>query len=389
MDKIAIIIVLLLAAFGHCGLIVWAYNSINATGLRRTTIKRIEKGILLIGLLLPTCAFVLELQYREAGSAISFESLQFVNKIYLVILSLFAIVAAPFWIDSRPVFSQSRDRSEQVVSHLWKPKVQGEFFRGRKFSIMGRLPLNEIGWMEVNQKKLLVDNLPQPLRGLTIAHISDVHLTGQMEPFFYRQAFDWLQRVKPDLIVLSGDIVDYDRCVADIKIIFDGLQAPLGQYFVLGNHDRRLRDPLKVSDRLIDMGWHDAGKDHASFLHQGLNVRVVGNELPWFRRVLPDAHAVESFGWTLGIAHSPDQFAWGVSIGCGLLLCGHTHGGQIRLPGIGPIVAPSWHGTRYASGVFERNGTIMHVSRGMSGIHPYRWGCPPEVSILQLADRAG
>jgi predicted MPP superfamily phosphohydrolase len=388
MDTIAILIVFLLAAFGHCGLIVWAYNSFNATGWRRTTIKRIEKVILLIGLLLPACAVILELQSRAAGSAISFESLHLINKVYLVILCLFAVVAAPFWIESRPVFSQSRDRSEEVVSHLWKPKVKGECFRGKKFSIMGRLPFNEIGWMEVNRKKLLMDNLPESLHGLTIAHISDIHLTGQMEPLFYRQAFEWLQEARPDVIVLSGDIVDYDRCVEDIKIIFHGLHAPLGKYFVLGNHDRRLRDPLQVSESLIDLGWHDAGKRHTSFLHQGLNVRVVGNELPWFQRVEADAHSAESFGWTLGIAHSPDQFAWGVSTGCGLLLCGHTHGGQIRLPGVGPIVAPSWHGTRYASGVFERNGTIMHVSRGMSGVHPYRWGCPPEVSVLQLADRA-
>ena len=388
MDKIAILFVFLLAAFGHCGLIVWAYNSINATGWRRTRIKRIEKVILLIGLLLPACAMILELQSRAAGWSISLESLHLINKVYLVILCSFAIVAAPFWIESRPVFSQSRDRSEQIVSHLWKPKVRGEHFRGRKFSIMGRLPFNEIGWMEVNRKKLLMDNLPPSLHGLTIAHISDIHLTGQMEPLFYRQAFDWLQQLMPDVIVLSGDIVDYDRCVEDIKIIFDGLHAPLGKYFVLGNHDRRLRDPLQVSESLIDLGWHDAGKRHTCFLHQGLNVRVVGNELPWFQRVESDVHSTESFGWTLGIAHSPDQFAWGVSIGCGLLLCGHTHGGQIRIPGIGPIVAPSWYGTRYASGVFERNGTIMHVSRGMSGIHPYRWGCPPEVSILQLADHA-
>jgi predicted MPP superfamily phosphohydrolase len=388
MDKIALFIVILLAAIGLFGLVVWGYNSINATGWRRTTIKRIEKLILFVGLLLPACALLIELRYREAGSAVSFGSLQLANKIILVALCLFVVSAAPFWIDSRPVFSQSRDRSQQLVSHLWKPKVKGAFYRGRKFSTMGRLPLNEIGWMEVNQKKLFFDNLPRSLHDLTIAHISDVHLTGQMEPLFYRQAFEWLQQLQPDVFVLSGDIVDYDRCVDEIDIVFEGLHAPLGKYFVLGNHDRRLRDPTQVSDRLVKLGWHDAGKCHASFRHNGLSVRVVGNELPWFHRYESDSYSTDSFGWTLGIAHSPDQLGWGVNAGCGLLLCGHTHGGQIRFPGIGPIVAPSWHGTRYASGVFERNGTLMHVSRGMSGVHPYRWGCPPEVSFLCLANRA-
>ena len=387
MDKIALPVFILLATIGHCGLVVWAYNSINATGLRRTTIKRIEKLILLIAVLLPTCAIAAELYSREAGSAFTFENLRFLNKIFLVVLCLFAVVAAPFWIESRPIFSQSKDLSQHLVSHLWKPKEKGSCFRGRKFSAMGRLPFNEIGWMEVNQKKLLLDNFPKALHGLTIAHISDVHLTGQMEPLFYRQAFEWLQQLQPDMFVLSGDIVDYDRCVDDIDVVFDGLHAPLGKYFVLGNHDRRLRDPIQVSNRLIQLGWHDAGKCHASFLRNGMKVRVVGNELPWFHRYETESHSDDVFSWTLGIAHSPDQLAWGVKTGCGLLLCGHTHGGQIRFPGIGPIVAPSWHGTRYASGVFERNGTLMHVSRGMSGVHPYRWGCPPEVSFLHLTDR--
>lgn len=388
MDKIALFTFLLLGALGHAGLVVWAYNSINATGFRRTTIKRIEKLILVAGLILPAVAVFVEFQSRESGAELSFLELHLANKVLLVSLSLFAVSAAPFWIESRPVFSQAKERSAQVMSHLWKPEVRGTHFRGRKFALMGRLPLNEIDWMEVNQKKLFLNHLPSPLDGLTIAHISDIHLTGQMEHRFYRQAFEWLQQHQPDLIVLSGDIVDYDRCLEDIDVVFDGLHAPLGRYFVLGNHDRRLRDPLQVSHRLVEMGWNDAGKGHASFQRNGLNVRVIGNELPWFQRCEAEAQPNQNFDWTLGIAHSPDQFGWAVTNRCGLVLCGHTHGGQIRLPVIGPIVAPSWHGTRYASGVFERNGTIMHVSRGMSGIHPYRWGCPPEVSLLRLANRS-
>ena len=81
----------------------------------------------------------------------------------------------------------------------------------------------------------------------------------------------------------------------------------------------------------------------------------------------------------------PDQFAWGIANRCRLLLCGHTHGGQIRFPVIGPVIAPSRFGSRYASGVFSKGETVMHVSSGISGIHPYRWGCMPEVTILVLA----
>ncbi len=66
------------------------------------------------------------------------------------------------------------------------------------------------------------------------------------------------------------------------------------------------------------------------------------------------------------------------------MLAGHTHGGQIRIPLVGPLVAPSHYGSEFASGVFYLKPTLMHVSRGLSGVHPFRWFCPPEISILTL-----
>ena len=119
----------------------------------------------------------------------------------------------------------------------------------------------------------------------------------------------------------------------------------------------------------------------------------MGNELPWFQRraslefagteALVSRDATQA-DWVLGVSHTPDQFKWGISNRCNLLLCGHTHGGQIRLPWVGPIVAPSKYGSRYASGVFFNDPTLMHVSRGLSGVHPFRWGCIPEVTVLEL-----
>ena len=66
------------------------------------------------------------------------------------------------------------------------------------------------------------------------------------------------------------------------------------------------------------------------------------------------------------------------------MLAGHTHGGQIRLPIIGPIVAPSHFGVKYASGVFYESPTLVHVSRGVSGLDPIRINCPPEVTKITL-----
>jgi predicted MPP superfamily phosphohydrolase len=90
----------------------------------------------------------------------------------------------------------------------------------------------------------------------------------------------------------------------------------------------------------------------------------------------------------IGVSHSPDQLPWAKQLGVSLLLCGHTHGGQIRFPWIGPIIAPSKYGSRFASGVFYQSPTLMHVSRGISGVHPIRLGCLPEVSILELRKKS-
>jgi predicted MPP superfamily phosphohydrolase len=84
------------------------------------------------------------------------------------------------------------------------------------------------------------------------------------------------------------------------------------------------------------------------------------------------------------LAHSPDQLSWARRNDIDLMLAGHTHGGQIRFPLIGPILAPSRYGVRYAAGTFYLPPVVMHVSRGISGLQPLRFNCPPELTKLVL-----
>ena len=84
------------------------------------------------------------------------------------------------------------------------------------------------------------------------------------------------------------------------------------------------------------------------------------------------------------VSHTPDHFHWAVRQEYDLVLSGHTHGGQVRFPLIGPVFAPSLHGTRYTSGTFARGSTVLHVSRGVSGIHPLRWLCPTRNQSVNL-----
>lgn len=389
--------VLCLAFVGHFGIWIALYNRINATGLNRKTIKRIEKGIVIACGLIPILGLGLEWQRTESLAFLfDWQLLSLASKAYITIcVGAFAFMA-PFWLLDRPPFVLRNDRHQLLHSeslnrvHLENP----EHIVGQSFRRMAHLPGNQITSLERNCKKLLVDGLPADMAGMRIAHFSDVHFTGQLGNSFYRLAVDWVRDQQPDLIVLSGDIVDYAHALSQIEPVFEGLTARHGMYFILGNHDRRLANPFSVCERLCDIGWTDVGRRNSTVSIGHATLEILGNEAPWFYRntdaVVEDAalsHNESVDHFRLGVSHSPDQFGWGISNHCGLLLCGHTHGGQIRFPWIGPVVTPSWFGSRYASGVFYGGAkTVMHVSRGVSGVHPFRWGCLPEVSILELSE---
>ena len=113
---------------------------------------------------------------------------------------------------------------------------------------------------------------------------------------------------------------------------------------------------------------------------------LAGNELPWFKpaadpRTFPPRSEVPL---RIVLAHSPDQLEWARQADGDLMLAGHTHGGQIRLPLIGPVLSPSLKGVHYASGLFYEPPTILNVSRGLSGEVPLRMNCTPEIVHLTL-----
>ncbi len=396
-------------AIGHFGFWIWLFNRVNSTGFPRKTIKRFEKLIVLVCGVIPVALawhavrLLSTVDRPGEGSMLNpiESSLAFA---YCVSMSWFAFVMAPFWLAARPHFAIAKDRYTIIevedLNQLQHPAANAEqYISGSRFRRMAKLPGNQIVSIQRNQKRLYIEDLPEDMVGVRIAHLSDIHLTGQLSNSFYRLAMDWVCEQSPDLIVLSGDIVDYESEITQLQAVFDGLKARLGMHFILGNHDKRLPVPTAVCDGLVSMGWTDLGRAEALVRNGATPIRLLGNELPWFRRgTVPSAASSvlssnlslrsesNAAEWILGVSHSPDQFKWGISNRCNLLLCGHTHGGQIRLPMLGPVIAPSKYGSRFASGVFFRDPTLMHVSRGVSGVHPFRWGCIPEVSILELAD---
>lgn len=263
-----------------------------------------------------------------------------------------------------------------------------------------RLPLNEILQLETTQWVLDVPRLVPALDGLSVVHLSDFHILGRVGKAFFREVVRTSNELQPDLVCITGDIMERAACLDWIPDTLGQLSARYGVFFILGNHDRkvyagRLRRTLTESG-LVDLG----GCSH-SIQIQGAPVELIGNERPWFdgwgssvgrlKRTSRPSQADDAlhapYSLRIVLAHSPDQLAWARAQDADLMLAGHTHGGQIRIPPLGAIFSPTASGVRYISGIFHVRPTILHVSRGLSGDVPVRWNCPPEIAHLRL--RAG
>jgi len=249
-----------------------------------------------------------------------------------------------------------------------------------------RLPGNQLLQLEVNHKEMPLGSAAEGLAGLTVTHFSDLHISGQMGKQFYESLCDQVNQLSSDLVCLSGDILDDDHCREWFPETLGRLQARLGVYYVLGNHDARHADPDLLRQELAGCGLTDlAGRQHL-LSHQEGQLLLAGTEVPW----LGTLQALEDFPGknplSLLLSHSPDTIRWARRRGISLVLAGHLHGGQIRLPVIGPVVSPSFHGVRFSGGRFRCGNTLLHVSRGVGGMQPLRWNCRPELTQLKLTD---
>jgi predicted MPP superfamily phosphohydrolase len=252
---------------------------------------------------------------------------------------------------------------------------------------LDRIPGNEATSLVVDRKRLAVPRLPAELEGLTIAHISDLHMTGRIGAGYFSYLADQINSLRPDVIAITGDIVEKEVCWPWLDQSLGKLCAPLGVYFILGNHDAFV-DADRTRAILADAGMTYLGGRWVRADWNGAAVLLGGNEQPWIGPAAPrDAlppRPPDNAEFRHVLCHTPDRFAWCVRAEADLALAGHTHGGQIQFPLYGPVASPSLFGTRYACGVFRRGHTVLHVTRGIAGQTPLRWRCPPEIALLEL-----
>ncbi len=262
---------------------------------------------------------------------------------------------------------------------LWKRL--GHAARGNgKWRWLTYLPGSCVFKFDVTELTLKLPRLPEKLDGLSILFLSDLHFHGTPSKFWFDAIIDrLLQFPKPDIVALGGDYVDSDEHRAWIASIFGRLEWNEIGVAILGNHDA-YHEPTAVRGELSKCGFAMIGGESKEVIIRGERCVFTGNELPWF----PAPSAPPPGGFRICVSHSPDRFPWAQQHGFDLIFAGHVHGGQVRVPIIGSIFVPSLYGRRYDMGVFEKNGTVLVVGRGLSGKEPLRFRCNPQVIRMVL-----
>jgi predicted MPP superfamily phosphohydrolase len=253
--------------------------------------------------------------------------------------------------------------------------------RGRH-SFLARLPGNEIFQVDFTERTLCLPTLPTAWDGLSILHLSDLHLCGTPDRPFYEEVLQRCAGWKADLVALTGDVVDGPEYRGWIVPLLGRLRWRVAGFAILGNHDCWHEPPL-IRKQLERAGLRVVGNTWEQMMVRGEPLAVIGHEGPWFRPE-PDLTDCPQDVFRLCLSHTPDNVFWGRRHAVDLMLSGHNHGGQVRLPLLGSVLVPSRYGRRFDCGLFEQGPTVLHVSRGLGGSHPLRFNCRPEVTRLVL-----
>jgi predicted MPP superfamily phosphohydrolase len=265
---------------------------------------------------------------------------------------------------------------------LW-PQLGSKLIGDGKNRLLARVPGNGAFKFDITDFTLALPKLPPEWDGLTLLVLSDLHFHGTPSRAYFDRVIDELTAGPvPDLVCLPGDFVDTAVHHAWIVPLLGRLKASGAKLAVLGNHDD-YHDPDAVRAELTAAGYTVLGNRWCEITVRGVPCVAVGHEGPWFTPP-PDLTGAPVGPFRLCVSHTPDNFYWAQSNGVGLMLCGHVHGGGIRVPIIGSIFIPSIYGRRFDQGVFEENGTVLVVSRGVSGKEPLRIRCNPHAIRVTL-----
>jgi uncharacterized protein len=256
-------------------------------------------------------------------------------------------------------------------------------------SVLGYAASVEPRWLQVQKLTLSFPALPAAFRGIRVLHFSDIHYGFHYDLQELRGLAERIMSFEPDLICFTGDLVDRGLR-EDAQVIVDALStisAPLGCFAVLGNHDY-YRNGDEVEGILEKSGFRCLRNEAVSISKEGEQIIVAGVEdmakgKPSIRRAMQGTSAEQ---FIILLSHCPDYATAALGHAVDLQLSGHSHGGQVRIPGLGALITPPF-GRMYPDGLYQLGGGKMtlYTNRGIGVSQlPIRFMCRPELTLFTL-----
>jgi predicted MPP superfamily phosphohydrolase len=251
-------------------------------------------------------------------------------------------------------------------------------------SKVARSAINEATSLSLERVEITLERLPKKLDGFRIIHLSDTHHSPFTDLDHIRRAVRVANRLKPDLVCLTGDYVSHDaEFISPVANALGKLTGRFGVLACLGNHDHWTNAPLVTKTLvregitvLVNEGFRlEAGG--AAFWICGVDDHMVGKtDLP---AALKGSYPDEM---KLLLAHNPVILRQAVRYGVDLTLSGHTHGGQVKVRDPEKRILPR---RKLSSGLHRRKGSQIYITRGIGTVVlPVRYQCPPEISLIEL-----
>ena len=248
----------------------------------------------------------------------------------------------------------------------------------------------------VNEIKITNDKIPQSFEGFRIAQVSDLHNAELGKD--NNKLIEKLNECEPDIIVLTGDLIDSNHTNLEVALSFARQAVKIAPcYFVTGNHEAWVGSQYEELKTSLENAGVTVLQDEAIELNYGDEcIQLIGLNDPDFSE--RDSFLSESIletklsqvnisdGFTILLSHRPEHFNVYQNKNIDLVLSGHAHGGQFRLPFLGGVIAPN-QGLfpKYDAGIYTENGTTMIVSRGIgNSIIPFRVNNRPEIVLVEL-----
>lgn len=251
--------------------------------------------------------------------------------------------------------------------------------------------------LELNTYTVTSDEIPEEFHGFRIAHVSDVHNTEIGDD--NKKLISVLREAEPDIIAITGDLIDSRNTDIETALRFaEGAAEIAPCYYVTGNHEARVAEYDELKKRLIELGVVVLDNKRVELEKNGEALTFIGVDDPDFTAdyLFDDSKSIieaqvqrlsdKEDRYTVLLSHRPELFDVYAESGADLILSGHAHGGQIRLPVIGGIFAPhQGFFPEYDGGIYTDAGVNMIVSRGVgNSIFPLRVNNRPEVILIEL-----